>query len=603
MYIARCTQKNSAAGIVATRNQSLKVLDERFVLPSSSKDFMMTLKVETRWKSLALCAIALSSSSQSMAQSHKLDSFSNSIVTSPRVGQSGTFIVKFSKDLSAIEKRSLEKIGAKVLGHLSLIGSYHVSVPEKNLAKFSKLPFVARVSADVNVKKTDEFSVENTFTDMAFDKYGVTGSGVTVAVLDSGVDPNEDLENPKSEKSRIVANANFVPSSTSASDLNGHGTHVAGIIAGNGEMSSGSKSYRTFYGIAREANIINVRVLDATGQSKVSTLISAIQWVVDNRAKHKIRVLNLSLGHSVGESYKTDPLCQAVEKAWKSGIVVVCAAGNDGRKLPLPIGNKADNEGYGTAYGSVSSPGNDPYVITVGSMKAINSDRKDDVASTFSGRGPSRLDLTLKPDIMAPGNKIISLRKPLSFLELTSPGNMVMPRDYIRNASILATSNYFKLSGTSMAAPVVSGAVALMLQQSPSLSPDTVKARLMMSADKWTAPSGEGDACTYGAGYLNVLNALKSNVVAAQSALSPSLSRDGLGNVTLDVDESIWGERALWGTNVTELRAVWGNRALWGTSTLSGNRALWGTSVWSDRALWGTNVLSIGIGPILLLGE
>src|SRR5206468_1075614 len=154
-------------------------------------------------------------------------------------------------------------------------------------------------------------------------------------------------------------------------DLCGHGTHVAGIIAGNGAGSSGSNYYRTFYGIARNANIVNVRVLDAYGQGYVSSMVDAITWCINARKRNNIRVMNLSLGHPVGESYTTDPLCQAVEQAWKAGIFVVCAAGNDGR-LNSTIAAGADNEGWGTAYGSIQAPGNDPYVITVGATKSID---------------------------------------------------------------------------------------------------------------------------------------------------------------------------------------------------------------------------------------
>src|SRR5262249_22460536 len=149
-------------------------------------------------------------------------------------------------------------------------------------------------------------------------------------------------------------------------DWLGHGSHVAGIIAGNGSQSSasGTRSYTThhFYGIARNANLVSLRVLDELGNGNVSDVVAAIQWAVNNRVQYNIRVMNLSLGHAPGESYMTDPLCQACEAAWKRGIVVVCAAGNDGRKNAIQ-GLAQDNEGYGTAYGSINSPGNDPYVI------------------------------------------------------------------------------------------------------------------------------------------------------------------------------------------------------------------------------------------------
>ena len=140
----------------------------------------------------------------------------------------------------------------------------------------------------------------------------------------------KDLSNA-SGVSRVLANISFVPTDVHTDDFCGHGSHIAGIIAGNGAMSTGAYYTQTFYGIARNANLVNVRVLDGHGQSSVSTVLAGLQWVVSNKGKYNIKVVNLSLGHPVGESYTTDPLCQAVESAWKAGIVVVCAAGNSGR--------------------------------------------------------------------------------------------------------------------------------------------------------------------------------------------------------------------------------------------------------------------------------
>jgi serine protease AprX len=331
--------------------------------------------------------------------------------------------------------------------------------------------------------------------------------------------------------------------------------------------------------------------------------VAGLQWVIANKSTYNIRILNLSMGHAVGESYTTDPLCQAVEKAWNAGIVVVCAAGNDGRQSDIALpSNGTDNEGYGTAYGSIASPGNDPYVITVGAMKSIDGNRANDTIATYSSRGPCRLDLTLKPDIVAPGNQVISLRSPLSTLNLSSPTNQVPLSDYCSNPPLLGQSSYFKLSGTSMATPVVSGAVALLLEAKPTLSPDTIKARLMLTADKWTDPQGYADPCTYGAGYLNIPKALKCQVVPKRPARSPALIQDSSGNVNVDLN-SILSGGSIWGTDVTDLRAVWGTRAIWGSNTLSSSRAIWGTSVWGDRAIWGTDVFSIDLGPIVLNGD
>ena len=577
---------------------------DRMTIPNRKYSAFMSLQFSSQGKArLILGLLSALSGSQAIFASTPLDKCDSFTVSAAQSKSSSvaSYLIKLDGRLTPRQRASLEKLGAKVKQSYSLVDYVAVDVQKKNLVALAKLPFVKRVSSDETIKKNDEFTVEHSFANFAFEKYRLTGDGVTVAVIDSGMTDADDLKDPKSGKSRILASVNFVPHTSSTADQCGHGTHVSGIVAGNGADSTGPKFYRTFYGVARNADLVNVRVLDATGQTKVTTLISALQWVVDHKDRYNIRVVNMSMGHSVGESYKTDPLCQAVEMAWKAGIVVVVAAGNDGRVLPLALKSKSDNEGYGAAYGSIASPGNDPYVITVGAMKSTNGDRRADTVATYSSRGPSRLDFVLKPDIMAPGNKVVSLRKPLSFLELTSPNNAMPLSGYCSRPTLLGSSDYYVLSGTSMATPVVAGAAALLLQDEPDLNPDTVKARLMMTADKWEDNGGDGDACTYGAVYLNIKSALACNLKARKPALSPTLVRTDNG-VQID-DDSLSGKGGLWGSGVTDFRAVWGNRALWGSNNLAGNRALWGTSVWSDRALWGSDVFSIGLGPIVLNGD
>jgi serine protease AprX len=521
-------------------------------------------------------------------------------------------IARLDGRLTSSREAQLKSLGADTYRRLPLIHSVALSIPARNLAKLAALPFVSRLSKDVSVRKFDEFTVGSSEASTAWQSpYNLSGSGVTVAVVDSGVHSLLDLNAPGLlgtgllGSNRIVANANFVPGTTSADDSCGHGTHVSGIIAGDGQSSSGLLCYHTFYGIAPKAKIVNVRVLDTTGQGTVSQVVSGVQWCVTNKTKYGIRVLNLSLGHPVGESCTTDPLCQAVEQAWKAGIVVVCAAGNDGRLYTTNTPGM-DNEGWGTAYASIQCPGNDPYVVTVGASKSIDGHRADDQVATYSSRGPSRLDLILKPDIMAPGNKIISTLAPNSYLDQNySKTNQIGLLTYALSLLGANTNKYFVLSGTSMATPVVAGAAALMLQAHPTLSPDTVKARLMLSADKWTQPDGTADPCTYGAGYLNIPAALNSTAVTTQSAMSPSLSEDSQGNVYINMDRALWGTRAIWGTGITDLRAVWGTRAIWGASTniLDASRAVWGTSVWSDRAVWGTTTGAVDLSSKAIVGE
>ncbi len=521
-------------------------------------------------------------------------------------------IIRLEGALTASQQKALDALNVVIYRRLPVINSVAARVPARNMKRLAGLAFVKRLSSDATVNKCDEFTVQSSGADVAYAKYGLTGEGVGVAVVDSGISQHEDLTKPGLlgtvllSSNRILKSVNFVASERTNDDLCGHGTHVAGIIGGNGHASTGLLAKKSFYGSARKVNLVSVRVLSRVGQSDVSTVVAGIQWVINNRSTYKIKVLNLSLGHPAGESYTTDPLCQAVEQAWKAGIVVVCAAGNDGRASATQKSG-ASNEGWGTAYGSINSPANDPYVITVGATKSMDGIRAHDRIATYSGRGPSRVDLVLKPDIVSPGNHIISTLSDGSYLdEEHSDTNLISGTVYLLGGVLFGSSNkYFHLSGTSMSAPVVVGGIAQILQKYPNLSPDTIKARIMMSADKWVDPSGITDPCTFGAGYLNIPAALNSTVVATQPAMSPSLSEDANGNVYINMDRALWGTRAIWGTGVSDLRAIWGTNAIWGASSnvLNASRAIWGTSIWSDRAIWGTTFSSVDLSSRAITGE
>jgi serine protease AprX len=301
----------------------------------------------------------------------------------------------------------------------------------------------------------------------------------------------------------------------------------------------------------------------------------------------------------VGENCASDPLCLAVEAAWKKGIFVVCAAGNDGRlqQTQLPL---LPNGGYGIGYGSVESPGNDPYVMTVGAMKSVDGNQVDDQVATYSSRGPSLFDFNLKPDIVAPGNLIIAQENAAtSYLAATYPSQVDLPNSsYVLNGTG-NSSQYFVLSGTSMASPVVAGAAALLLQQSPSLSPDTLKARLMISATKWANELGFGDPCTYGAGYLNIPAALNCPIVATTYAKSPSLSLDILGLVDINLLGNIWG------TGLLSPADIYGQRAMWGSSSIADSRAMWGSGCWGDTSTQNYTIGGISLLPksFVILGD
>jgi len=277
----------------------------------------------------------------------------------------------------------------------------------------------------------------------------VTGQGIGVAVLDSGISAHSALSK------KVIANVSFVSGDPSVLDVYGHGTHIAGIIAGQRSAPTYVTKLYTG-GIAPGANLINVRVLGADGTGLTSDVIAGIEWTIANKAKYNIRVINLSLGHPVNEPSVTDPLCEAVAEAVNAGIVVVVAAGNSGKSA----------DGH-MVLGSITSPGNAPLALTVGALNTFATvKRSDDAVTTYSSRGPTKYDLIVKPDVAAPGNKIVSLQANGSYLPTFYPSLHVAGT---------GTNAYMLLSGTSMAAPMVSGGVALLLQGTPGASPAQVK--------------------------------------------------------------------------------------------------------------------------------
>src|SRR6185312_17026343 len=283
------------------------------------------------------------------------------------------------------------------------------------------------------------------------------------------------------------------------------------------------------HGVAPAVDLINLKVLDRTGKSTDAQVIAAIDWAIQNRRQYNIQIINLSLGRGVYESYKLDPLCQEVEKAWLAGITVVVAAGNGGRFAPT--------HGYFT----IAAPANDPLVITVGAMNTRSTpSRADDQMTTYSSKGPTFGDHVVKPDIVAPGNRIFSIRLlPAGTLEQTFAGDVVPLSSYVSRPSNGMVSQYFVLSGSSMAAAATSGAVAALLASGSSnnhLSNDQIKARLMKTASKFpqtavhiTDPATHqtftvvDDIFTVGAGYLNLDAAIASNATIpnGKNAASP----------------------------------------------------------------------------------
>jgi len=490
-------------------------------------------------------------------------------------------IVQFKQAPRATQETRVHGYGARLNHRLHSVKGLALTIPVNALPFLEADPEVLSVSVDHPLKGMDDYT-DAAMNVSAAVNAGLDGTGIGVAVIDSGInDSHLDLWDAWHRHSRVVYHQDFTGTSTSNQagqtvyDLYGHGTHVAGIIGGNGYLSNGR-----YAGVAPNVKLVDLRVLDAQGSGSDSMVIAAIEQAIALQSTYNIRVINLSLGRGISGSYTQDPLCQAVEAAWRSGIVVVAASGNFGR-----ISVNGSN-----GYGTVAAPGNDPLVLTVGAMKSMDTyTRTDDNIASYSSKGPSAYDMVVKPDIVAPGNLVVSLGNPGSTLDQEFPTSEVAGNN--------TSHDYFTLSGTSMATPAAAGAVALVLQQNSSLTPDQVKARLMMTAYKTfpassvaTDPTtGETftsyyDMFTVGAGYLDVEAALNSTVLAPPtlgSALSPTaVYNSSTGTVTLaNGNTTVAGSSVIWGSSV-----VWGSSVIWGAS-VSGSSVIWGSSV-----LWGSSV-------------
>ena len=534
-------------------------------------------------------------------------------------------IIQFNQTPTDVQNQNVGNKGGVLKTKLDVIKGAHYSVPVESLQSLADDPDVAYISPNRPLSGTStstlDYTPESVNAQVAWQQWGLDGTGVGVAVIDSGVTAVGDLywwiPSNQTYGSRVVYSQNFVPGTTDSSDQYGHGTHVAGIIASQGWFSTGSNFTHTFKGIAPNTNVINLRVLDQNGAGTDSSVIAAIQTAISLKSTYNIRVINLSLGRQVFESYTLDPLCQAVEAAWSAGIVVVAAAGNQGRN------DSAGTEGYGT----IAAPGNDPYAITVGVMKTANTPtRSDDTIASYSSKGPTAYDFVVKPDIVAPGNQVVSTLAPNASL-LSTPTDVYLSeyssattsstggntKNNKKNSTSSLTANtistsYMRLSGTSMATPVVSGAAVLLLQQNPNLTPDQVKARLMKTASKnfpaysTVTDSTTGitytdyyDIFTIGAGYLDIGAALSSNDLADASAVSPAAVFDPTtqsvylvtGQGVVWGDSSTWATSLVWGTNVfvNGTAVLWGSSVCWGSSSSSGFGVVWGTGVvWGDTS-------------------
>lgn len=352
-------------------------------------------------------------------------------------------IIKFKQKITSDQLKSLQKHleahDFPIKHHLHLLHSVSSKVSVKCLNRMCSWNGVEKIYLD-GIKKTSLYIATPSIGSIAVQKKrGLTGKGINIAILDTGVYPHPDLTRPVN---RIVAFKDFINHRKEPYDDNGHGTHITGDAVGNGWMSKGK-----YKSPAPEAGIVSIKVLDKNGDGYDSTIIKGIEWCIANRKRLKIRILSMSFGGTVNAPCcADDPLCQAVEKATKAGLTVVIAAGNSG-----------------PGRSTIESPGISPSAITVGAVDDRRTlVQKDDRITWYSSRGPAPRGRK-KPDLVAPGETIISLRAPRSKLDRELP--------YLRIAK-----DYFVLSGTSVSTPIVSGVVAQLLQKHPSLTPKQVKA-------------------------------------------------------------------------------------------------------------------------------
>ncbi len=560
----------------------------------SNDSVLKTTTWGTRLALLALITLLAAGLSLADSKKSKLSKDADALKGGHK-GATVDVIIQFNQTPTEAHHQKVRNKGGALKTKLDFIKSGHYSVPTEALDALAGDPDVAYITPNRPVKGSLDHVVSAVNADLAYAS-GWDGTGVGIAVIDSGVSSVYDLNTDDNNSSRLVYSQSFVAGDSSTGDAFGHGTHIAGIVAGNGYLSSTSNYPGVYRGIASEAKIVNLRVLDSTGAGTDSSVIAAIQQAISLKNTYNIRVINLSLARGVYESYKLDPLCQAVESAWRAGIVVVVAAGNMGQY------DGANTNGYAT----IGAPGNDPYVITVGATNTHGTGAQTaQVMTSYSSKGPTAFDHVVKPDLVAPGNGVVSrMAQGGNALVSSHPALAVYPCNYSRASCgpQFGSARYMRLSGTSMATPVVSGVAALLLEKTPSLTPDQVKARLMKSAWKgfasYTTATDKGTGVVYqieqdlfavGAGAVDASAALANTDSAPPSfgaAKSPTAVYNSLTNTISIVGEpsTIWNNSVVWGDSL-----VWGNSVVWGDSLVWGNSVVWG-----DSLVWGNSDGTLG---------
>jgi serine protease AprX len=422
-----------------------------------------------------------------------LSSISLPVSTARAVDEAEVIVISTMGSAGAAD--AVEEAGGRVLRKLPIVDGVSASVPRTLLSAL-------RGHRDLSVSPNEPIGfhaapdptpnspwIQKIVRASDLWKQGVTGRGVTVALLDTGVySASPDL------RGRVVHCVDFSAERNTEAhcqDTFGHGTFMAGLIAGNGSASGGRHT-----GAAPQANLVSIKVAGFDGSTDITHVLAGIQWAVAHRSAHGIRVLNLSLGSDSSQDYRLSPLNLAVERAWRAGIAVVVSAGNSGPSSQ-----------------TVMKPGDDPYVITVGASNDEGTlPIADDKVPVFSSRGPTRSNGFAKPDVLSPGVHTVSLRSPGSAIDQ-------------KFTTARVGNHYFRGTGTSMSTATVSGVVAQMLQRDPALTPDQVKGRLMGTA----RPIATRDPATAGKGLIDAYAAATTtDNGSANQGLDPAT---GLGNL------------------------------------------------------------------------
>ena len=493
-------------------------------------------------------------------------------------GRSVEVIVRLDPGASAETARSFVRTAGGHPGEsIGLINAFSARLDARDAQRLASQPGVLAVSLN-GTTKPQSLGFKPNGLETSYNQSvntpqvwnHATGKGVGVAVIDTGIAGGlADFRRGDGSGSRVVASAVTNPDATTAEDTYGHGTHVAGLLAGDSSARGADDPLRGRYaGTAPDASLISIKASDDHGDASVLDVIYGIEFAVEHKDEFNIRVLNLSLESTVAESYRTDPLDAAVEAAWFQGIVVVTAAGNRG--------SDADAVDY--------APGNDPYAISVGAVDDQGTKQtKDDLRTDWSSRGTTQ-DGYAKPDLYAPGARMVSNLAPDSDFTSMCPD------------CVSGDGQYIRAGGTSMSAPVVAGVVATILEEHPSWTPDQVKGALANNLRSLPGGGHELDAL---AAFQASKRELTSNV-----GLEPNEIVDpATGEVAWDRSRwsrSRWSRsrwsRSRWSTATGSLSPSWAGASYVcdcevvdpETGEVDPTRSRWSRSRWS-RSRWSTN--------------